>query len=593
MRLFLLTTLLASALPLSAASTYVVLNASGTVVRVPGDGSAVTQTINGSGGAGVAIDSSGNYIIATGGASLISLTQAGGATTLATSPGGTLADVTIDSSGNYIVVDVSKHQLLKVTGAAPHTVSVIATYPIVNNPVCNTATTPTCEAAVVRIDAAGNYILIEDNGGSVHLFRITPAGALSTVSITGVAPAGAGGLGFDANGNYIIVDYRNGAVDTVTPAGAATTLIQNATLQTANIGAIVRDPATGNYIVAGFSSNSLFSIPANGANFTQFAANSLIAQPLGLAIITPASAPSVPSQVSSSPSSGSGNSSTFTFTFADTGGFQNLHVVDILINNALDGRRACYIAFVPSSASTGSLFLVDDAGDSGGPYQGATIPGNGSAGNSQCTVTPVSVQGTGNNLTLTLNISFSAAFAGNRIIYMSAGENIANSGWQALVTWNIPGPVPTGPSVTGLAQGRLTGLSQTYTFTFNDTKGWQDISVANVLINSAIDGRIACYVAYVPSGAASGTLYLVDNAGDAGGPYTSTAIPSNGTASNSQCTVGTSATTASGSNNTLILTLQVNFTTAFAGNQIIFAAARSATASSDWQAVGTVVVPKP
>ena len=48
-----------------------------------------------------------------------------------------------------------------------------------------------------------------------------------------------------------------------------------------------------------------------------------------------------------------------TFTFSDPDGFQDLDVVNILINNFLDGRNACYLAY---SRSAGVLYLVNDAG---------------------------------------------------------------------------------------------------------------------------------------------------------------------------------------------------------------------------------------
>jgi hypothetical protein len=37
--------------------------------------------------------------------------------------------------------------------------------------------------------------------------------------------------------------------------------------------------------------------------------------------------------------------------------------VDVLINNFVDGRNACYMSVVPPSASSGSVYMVDDAGD--------------------------------------------------------------------------------------------------------------------------------------------------------------------------------------------------------------------------------------
>jgi len=93
-----------------------------------------------------------------------------------------------------------------------------------------------------------------------------------------------------------------------------------------------------------------------------------------------------PLATQASPSAGSATSQTFVFTFMDTSGYQNLTVVDALINNFLDGRQACYVAFVPSGANSGSVFLVDNAGDAGGPYQGMLLPGSGTVQNSQCTI---------------------------------------------------------------------------------------------------------------------------------------------------------------------------------------------------------------
>jgi hypothetical protein len=132
--------------------------------------------------------------------------------------------------------------------------------------------------------------------------------------------------------------------------------------------------------------------------------------------------------------------------------------------------------------------------------------------------------------------------------------------------------------------------SQNYTFTFSDSNGYQAIAVADVLINTAIDGINACYVAYVPSGATTGTLYLVDDTGDAGGPFTSLTLPGTGSVSNSQCTINATGASANGSGNTLALTLPITFSQSFRGNQIFYPAARSNTLSSNWQAVGTVTV---
>src|SRR5205823_3589833 len=110
-------------------------------------------------------------------------------------------------------------------------------------------------------------------------------------------------------------------------------------------------------------------------------------------------------------------------------------------NSFLDGRHACYLAYVQSS---NTLLLVDDAGDAGGPFVGQmTIDGSAvTMENSQCSISGSgsSRSGVGNTLTLTLNVTFKSGLAGNRIVYMAARDQAQNnSGWQAYGVWQIPG----------------------------------------------------------------------------------------------------------------------------------------------------------
>jgi hypothetical protein len=288
---------------------------------------------------------------------------------------------------------------------------------------------------------------------------------------------------------------------------------------------------------------------------------------------------------------GSGLTGTFTFNFTDSAGWQSLSVVDVLINSALDGRQACYLAY---AVQAGQLYLVDDAGDGG--YAGGSPVTLGAAGvsNSQCTVnvSGSSASGGGNILTLTLNLTFSAGFAGGKVVYLAARDNgTGNSGWIPAAVWNVPGTAATGPSPGGVSPAFSSSVSQTYSFTFTDTSGWQDIAVANILINNALDGRGACYLAFSPSGAAAGSLYLVDDAGDGGGPFTGVSLPGSGTAQNSQCTVNAAGSSVSASGNTLTLTLALSFSSGFGGDQVIYLAARSSAVSSNWQAAGAADVP--
>jgi len=284
------------------------------------------------------------------------------------------------------------------------------------------------------------------------------------------------------------------------------------------------------------------------------------------------------------PQWGGGAATPMLFTFSDPRGYQDLDVVNILINNFLDGRQACYLAY---SQPSGVLYLVNDPGTALLP--GMVLGPGGGVGvvsNSQCTVTGAgsSAIGNGNALALTLNVSFGAGFRGNKVTYTAARDLLGgNSDWQPLGTWQVPGATPF-PAPAGIFPGHGTGLQQTFTVDITDTKGFQDLGVVNVLINRFIDGRQACYLAYSRP---AGVLYLVGDAG--GGLSAPLTLGASGTVSNSQCTVNSAGSSAVGSGNTLTLTLNMTFTAGFAGNRAIYLAARDTgeVNNSDWQAMGS------
>ncbi|MEZ5403971.1 MAG: hypothetical protein R2729_30100 [Bryobacteraceae bacterium] len=295
------------------------------------------------------------------------------------------------------------------------------------------------------------------------------------------------------------------------------------------------------------------------------------------------------------PAAGNLLSQVFSFTFFHAQGASKLNVLNVLINNAVDGRNACYLAFVVSS---GSLFLVNDSGDAGGPYAGSMVlPGSGSIANSQCTVngSGSSVAVSGNTLTLTLNISFAPSFAGSRLLYMAARDNDANpgvnnTGWHANGAWQVPGSPLTPARVSSISPARATSRTVSLTGVFTDNAGFAALSVLNILINNAIDGRGACYIAFVVS---DGSLFLVNDAGDGGGPFAgSLIIPGAGSAANSQCTVSGAGSSVVKSGNTVTLTLNVTFSPSFAGDRVVYAAARdNLSNNSGWQALATIAVP--
>jgi len=303
-------------------------------------------------------------------------------------------------------------------------------------------------------------------------------------------------------------------------------------------------------------------------------------------LLTPR-APTTPTPAAANPQSGSGANQTMAFSFTDPYGWQDLGVVNVLINNFIDGRSACYLAYaVPSS----TLYLVNDAGTQG-PYAGAVTLGSSSTiQNSQCTVSLTSANGSGNTLTLSLAVTFTTAFAGNKILYLAARDVAQNnSGWVPLGVWQVPGAAQTTTTaVLGMTPASGTGLGPTpFTFSFSDTKGFLDLGVENILINSALDGGHGCYLAYARP---FNVLYLVNDNGD--GLLPGQSLNTSGSLTNSQCTVswGNSAVAASGNN--LSLSLNIGFYSVFGPDLIFFLAARDTNEANNtgWQAMGSVTV---
>ena len=117
-------------------------------------------------------------------------------------------------------------------------------------------------------------------------------------------------------------------------------------------------------------------------------------------------------------------------------------MLDVLNSSFLDGIAACYFAYVPTSATNGYLYLVDDAGD-GGYVSGSPmlLSSGGTLQNSQCTLNTVgsSASASGNTLALNLNIAYSASFAGNQVFFLAArNHTTGNSGWQAVGSVTVP-----------------------------------------------------------------------------------------------------------------------------------------------------------
>ena len=176
-----------------------------------------------------------------------------------------------------------------------------------------------------------------------------------------------------------------------------------------------------------------------------------------------------------------------------------------------------------------------------------------------------------------------------RVTGVRVGSQTRSFEYQVVIFDPDAAGVNQAPRPTALEPASGTGLRRSFTFTFSDPDGWRDLTVLNGLINFWLDGRQACYFAYVP---AQRALYLVDDAGNAGGPYTGMLLPSAAAISNGQCTVYGSGSSVSAEGQTLSLTLDIAFHGHFGGAKIVYLAARdSAGHNSGWQRLGVWSVP--
>jgi len=248
------------------------------------------------------------------------------------------------------------------------------------------------------------------------------------------------------------------------------------------------------------------------------------------------------------------------------------------------------LQYVPVTAQIGFSRTADAANSQGQIY---SVPLNGSAG---CTATvdtdspwlsvaPATIAA-GSPVQYAVTSNLGTTRTGNLILQSTTCN--ATLGAQVLTVTqaglvNQPAPVLVVPPWGA-------GYSQTMTFVFADPNGYQDLDVENVLINSSLDGRNACYIAY---SRAAGAVYLVGDAGSGLSPGL-VLNGSGGAIGNMQCTIFSAGSSVMGAGNTLTLILNIAFSPTFGGNQIVYTAARNlAGDNSGWQPLGVWQVPGP
>ena len=416
----------------------------------------------------------------------------------------------------------------------------------------------------------------QNSGWSAHgTWTVTSGGSLSPDFSLGMT-AGPGSIAAGGSAQYTVtVTGVNGFSGTVSfgksglPSGVTGSF----------------NPTT----VTGSGSTTLFIMTTSGASLGGFTitvtgtSGSLNHNTTASLTITGASSGGPPAPLSVTPNTGSGSSGTLAFAFTDPNGATDILSTQMDIGATLSAAGSCYFYYARGS---NALYLATDAGAWQGPL---TIGSAGTLQNSQCTVNAgaSSVSASGNTLTLSLALTFQAAFTGAKNVYMEVQNATQDSGWSAHGTWTVSssGEAASPPEPVSVTPNTGSGLSATFAFVFSDGNGATDIVSTQMDISATLSATGACYFYY---GRGANALYLASDTGAWQGPVT---IGSAGTLANSQCSVnaGTSSMLVSG--NTLTLNLAVSFEAGFAGAKNIYMEVQNATVDSGWSLHGGWTVP--
>jgi uncharacterized membrane protein len=288
-----------------------------------------------------------------------------------------------------------------------------------------------------------------------------------------------------------------------------------------------------------------------------------------------------------SPSSGSGPSQTFALEYADPFGATDLTTVWVWFTsnfNSVSSANSCLVYY---ASATSQLFLLNDAGTA---YSSAAPGAAVTLSNSQCSVNAAaaSVTSSGEDLTLNLPVTFTAAYAGVKSTWMFAAGSSANSGWQPLGIWTVPAAAAT-VSAVSVTPSSGTGAQQTFALEYADSLGATDLSTVWVWITSnfnTVSSANSCLFYYAR---ATNQIFLLNDAGTA---WSLPAAPGAAvTLSNSQCSTNAAGASVTASGADLTLNLPVAFMAAYAGAKGAYMYALGSNANSGWQALGTWTVP--
>ncbi len=266
-------------------------------------------------------------------------------------------------------------------------------------------------------------------------------------------------------------------------------------------------------------------------------------------------------------------------------------VQNLLIRDSLDGRAACYLAY---SFPLKRLYLVGDTGPET-LLPPIAIPSQQSVSNSQCTVLGIESFAAdteaGPPRISRFRIAFAPTFGGSKIVYAGLSDTFGrSSGWSIVGTHQVPpGPV-TFPRPVSISPAAINTADIPISFTFEDQTDANNIETAWMLVNDALDGRRACYIAYHRP---SNQIFLRPDSGLAEAASILN-LTGSGQVSNSQCEIRATGAVVRHSGSQLTVTLPIRFApnwTVPLPKAIWTAVQTLSGQTSQWQALGVVRSP--
>jgi len=281
------------------------------------------------------------------------------------------------------------------------------------------------------------------------------------------------------------------------------------------------------------------------------------------------------------PSAGSGAANRFTFTISDKGGASFLTGGAILFASTLSTSNACYLVWDGTKNTIALTYDNPAAGQT--PFTPGTT---GIATNEQCTMNAANStisMGT-TQVFITLDLTFNSTFFGAKNVYLYAAETTVNSGWIPVGTWTVTGGASTANSISPSSGS---GTLQTFLATVSDSSSQTNISGLSVLYTPGAPNNTAnsCYVVF---NRAAQTIGLWDDTGNT--TLSTKGIGASTNLQNSQCAIGYTAMSISGTSITLSIQIQFS-STGFPGTQNVYLEAGEPNSNSGFVYQGIFIVP--